>query len=153
MAEGPVQQAIEPKNPEYQARTLRFAEAHAFAAHLGIELTKCEPGRVEVEMEPTEFHQNARRYIHTGVVLAIGEFAATLATLTLLGADEHGEHLELKVDFVRPPRGERLIARGKVVDAGRRLTAAEAEVFVAMGPREALVAKLSTLQQVAPGGD
>lgn len=145
------QAAIEPKNSEYQARTLRFAEAHTFAQHLGIEMTKCEPGRVELEMEPTSFHKTTRQYIHTGVVLAMGELAATLATLTLLGADEHGEHLELKVDFVRQPRGERLIARGRVVDAGRRLTAGEAEIFVAMGAREALVAKLSTLQQVAPG--
>ena len=145
------EQALEPKNPEYRERTGRWAEGHTFATHLGIEVTRCEPGRIEVEMEPTPYHVSARHYIHTGVILTVGEFAAALASLTLLGPDEHGEHVELKVDFARAARGERLIARARVDDAGRRLVASTAEVFVVMGPREALVAKLRTVQQVAPG--
>jgi uncharacterized protein (TIGR00369 family) len=144
---------LEPKNPDYQARTLKHAENQTFANHLGIEVNTCEPGRVEVQMEPGPSHVSPKHYIHPGIVVTVGSFAATLATLTLLAANEHPEELEMKVDFTRPPRGERLKARARVMDAGRRLSVAEAEVFVTAGTREALVAKLSIIQQVAPGAE
>lgn len=145
--------ALEPKNPDYHDRTLRYAEAQPFANHLGIEIEKIQPGFIQVEMEPAQFHRNAKHYIQPGIVVTVGQYAASLATLTLLAADEHAEDLEVKVDFVRAPRGDRLVVRARVKDSGRRLSAAEAEIFVAMGPREALIAKLTTLQQVVPGGD
>ena len=147
------QTALEPKNPDFHDRTLRYAEAQPFANHLGIEIEKIQPGFVEVEMEPAQFHRNPKQYIQIGVVVTVGQYAASLATLTLLAADEHAEDLEVKVDFVRAPRGDRLIVRARVKETGRRLSATDAEIFVVMGQREALVAKLTTLQQVVPGAD
>lgn len=145
--------AIKPKDPDYHDRILRYVQSQPFANHLGIEIEKIQPGFIQVEMEPAQFHKNAKHYIQPGVVVTVGQFAASLATLTLLAPDEHAEDLELKVDFVRAPRGERLVVRATVKDSGRRLSAADAEIFVAMGPREALIAKVTTLQQVVPGGD
>lgn len=145
--------ALEPKNPDYHERTLAWAQTQTFSGHLGIEVNRIEPGRVEVEMEPTPYHKTAKQYIQPGVIMTIGEYAASMAALTLLAADEHAEGVEVKVDVVRAPRGERLIARAVVEDAGRRLIVAAAEVFVAMGKREALVAKVNCVQAVAPGGD
>jgi acyl-coenzyme A thioesterase PaaI-like protein len=40
---------------------------------------------------------------------------------------------EFKINLVAPAAGERILARGKVVKAGRTLTLAQAEVFAESG--------------------
>jgi len=54
--------------------------------------------------------------------------------------------LELKINFVRPGRGDRLVARGRVLRAGRTSVVSESEVFAVADGEEQLIAKLmSTL--------
>ena len=54
--------------------------------------------------------------------------------------------LELKVNFLRPGRGDRLVARGRVLRAGRTSVVSESEVFAVADGEEQLIAKLmSTL--------
>ena len=57
---------------------------------------------------------------------------------------------ECKINLVAPAKGERVIARGRVVKAGRTLTLAQTEVFAQSGDRQKLVALLTaTLMSIA----
>ncbi len=53
--------------------------------------------------------------------------------------------VEFKLSLVAPADGEKLIARGKVVRAGRTLTVTQAEAFAVNGNQQ----KLCTLTQQA----
>ncbi len=58
---------------------------------------------------------------------------------------------EYKINFVAAARGERLIARGRVIKPGRRLTITTAEAFCRRDGAEHLCAVLlQTLIQVEP---
>jgi uncharacterized protein (TIGR00369 family) len=50
---------------------------------------------------------------------------------------------EFKINLLAPATGDRLVARGRVVKAGRTLTVAQSEVFAQDGDTEKLVALLT----------
>lgn len=58
---------------------------------------------------------------------------------------------EFKINLLAPAAGDRLIARGKVIKAGRTLTLAQAEVFAEAGGREKLVALLTATLMTVQG--
>ena len=61
---------------------------------------------------------------------------------------------EFKINLVAPALGERILARGRVVKAGRTLTLAQTEVVAERDGRETLVALLTaTLMSVAGRDD
>ncbi len=47
---------------------------------------------------------------------------------------------EFKINLVAPAVGDRILARGKVVKAGRTLTLAQTEVFAESGGQQKLIA-------------
>jgi uncharacterized protein (TIGR00369 family) len=58
---------------------------------------------------------------------------------------------EFKINLLAPARGERIIARGKVVKAGRTLTLAQTEVFAEKDGEEQLVALLTATMMAIEG--
>jgi uncharacterized protein (TIGR00369 family) len=57
---------------------------------------------------------------------------------------------EFKINLVAPAAGDRIIARGRVVKAGRTLTLAQTEVFAEAGGERKLIALLTaTMMTVA----
>ena len=59
---------------------------------------------------------------------AIADNAGGYAALTLAPPDREVLTVEYKVNFLAPAWGDRLVARGEVVSAGRRLFVCRAEV-------------------------
>jgi acyl-coenzyme A thioesterase PaaI-like protein len=55
--------------------------------------------------------------------------------------------------FLLPQQGEHILARGRVVKAGRTLTLAQAEVFAKTGGQEKLIALLTATLMVVKGRD
>jgi uncharacterized protein (TIGR00369 family) len=68
-------------------------------------------------------------YAHAGAAWAIADSAAGYAAQTLLAPQDGVLTVELKINLLAPARGVRLIARGQVERAGRRLTVARSDVF------------------------
>jgi uncharacterized protein (TIGR00369 family) len=50
---------------------------------------------------------------------------------------------EFKINLLAPAKGDRIIARGRVVKAGRTLTVAQSEVFAESAGQETLIALLT----------
>jgi acyl-coenzyme A thioesterase PaaI-like protein len=61
------------------------------------------------------------RYFHGAAIGAIGDNAVRNPALTLAPPYREVLTVEYKVNLLAPGRGERLVARGEVVTAGRRL--------------------------------
>ena len=58
---------------------------------------------------------------------------------------------EFKINLLAPATGERIIARGKVVRAGRTLTLAQTEVFAEKEGSEQLIALLTATLMAIQG--
>ena len=97
------------------------------------------PGLVEIVLRP---HPAISQQHGFGAVSAIADSAAGYAALSLMPA-AGVLTTEFKINLLAPAAGERILARGRVVKAGRTLTLAQAEVFANTGGQEKLIALLT----------
>lgn len=110
---------------------------------LGATLGKITPGTVEIMMRPCPAISQQHGFVHAGAVSAVADSAAGYAALSLMPAGSGVLTTEFKINLVAPATGDSLVARGRVVKAGRTLTLAQAEVFAVTGGQEKLVALLT----------
>ncbi|MDF2689952.1 MAG: paaI, partial [Microvirga sp.] len=88
-------------------------------------------------------------FIHAGAIAAIADTAAGYAALTLMPPGAGVLTTEFKINLVAPATGERVIARGRVIKAGRTLTLAQTEIVSETAGEEKLVALLTaTLMRI-----
>ena len=89
-------------------------------------------------------------YFHAGVTASIADSASGYAAYTMMPADSSVLTVEYKINLVAPAQGDVLIARGRVLRAGRTLKICTADVFVVNGEQEILCAtSLSTIMALA----
>ena len=118
---------------------------------LGAALVSVSPGLVEIALIPGPAISQQHGFVHAGAVSAIADSAAGYAALSLMPPDRGVLTTEFKINLVAPAVGERIIARGKVVKAGRTLTLVQAEVFAEAAGRERLVALLTATMMALEG--
>jgi len=99
---------------------------------LGATLHKVTSGQVEIVLVPKPEISQQHGFVHAGAVSAIADTAAGYAALTVMPMDRGVLTTEFKINLLAPARGECIIARGKVVRAGRTLTLAQTEVLAQM---------------------
>jgi uncharacterized protein (TIGR00369 family) len=110
---------------------------------LGSILGNVRSGQVEIVLVPKPEVSQQHGFVHAGAVSAIADSAAGYAALTMMPMDRGVLTTEFKINLLAPAAGERIIARGKVVKAGRTLTLAQTEVFAENGGKEQLIALLT----------
>lgn len=110
---------------------------------LGATLGAVAPGQVEIELVPGPAVSQQHGFVHAGAVSAIADSAAGYAALSMMPPDRGVLTAEFKINLLAPAAGERIIARGKVVKAGRTLTLAQSDVFAESAGKERLIAFLT----------
>jgi uncharacterized protein (TIGR00369 family) len=118
---------------------------------LGATLVTVAPGSVEVALSPTPAITQQHGFVHAGAVSAIADTAAGYAALSLMPPDRGVLTTEFKINLVAPAAGERILARSRVVKAGRTLTLVQAEVFSESEGRERLIAFLTATMMTVEG--
>jgi uncharacterized protein (TIGR00369 family) len=118
---------------------------------LGATLGSVAPGLVEIAIRPGPAISQQHGFVHAGAVSAIADTAAGYAALTLMPPDRGVLTTEFKINLLAPARGTRIIARGRVVKAGRTLTIAQTEVFAENGGQEKLIALLTATLMAIEG--
>ena len=140
--------------PEQQQARIRSSFAkQGLMATLGATLGNVSPGFVEVALRPSPAVSQQHGFVHAGAVSAIADSAAGYAALSLMPADTGVLTAEFKINLLAPAAGERILARGRVVKAGRTLTLAQAEVFAENGGQEKLIALLTATLMAVKGRD
>jgi len=129
-----------PRDPGWEARVHASFGRQAFMATLGARIVSVAPGAVEIALPVRPELGQQHGYVHAGAAWSIADSAAGYAAQSLMGADEGVLTVELKINLLAPARGERLIARGQVERAGKRLTVARSDVFAVEGGRETAIA-------------
>lgn len=110
---------------------------------LGARLEKVEPGFVEIALTPSPAVSQQHGFVHAGAVAAIADSAAGYAALSVMPAGTGVLTAEFKINLLAPAAGERILARGRVVKAGRTLTLSQADVVAVTGGNEKLIAHLT----------
>ena len=131
---------IEPRDPDFDARVRASFARQTFMGLLGARLLSVAPGAVEVELTLRRELEQQHGFAHAGVAWSIADNAAGYASQSLMAPSEGVLTVELKINLLAPAKGERLVARGRVERAGRRLTVARADVYAVTGATETHVA-------------
>ncbi len=118
---------------------------------IGAEMTRVAPGEVEIELAYRDDLAQQHGYLHAGVVTAIVDSACGYAAMTLTRAVEDILTIEYKANFVAPATGEKMIARSRVLRAGRKVTVCAGDVFALRDGEEKLIATmLATMMTLSP---
>lgn len=115
-------------------------------------MTALAPGEVILTAPILDLARQQHGVGHAGLTFALGDTAAGYAALTLMPAEAEVMTAEMKINLLAPAAGDRLIATGRVVRAGRRLTVVTAEVEAETEAGRTLVAVLQgTMVAVSAG--
>jgi uncharacterized protein (TIGR00369 family) len=121
---------------------------------IGATLSRVEPGEVEIGLPYRADLTQQDGYLHAGIVTTIVDSACGYAAFTLMPADAAVLSVEFKLNLLSPARGERFVARARVLKPGRTLTVCAGDVFAVTGAGEKLVATmLATMMALRPTGE
>lgn len=137
---------FEPQDTDFAARVRASFAQQAFMTTLGASLELVRPGEVHIALPFSPVLTQQHGFMHAGATAAIADSANGYAALTLTPPGYEVLAVEFKINLLAPASAPRLLARGRVLRAGRRLTVCLAEVFGVDGPEQELVATmLSTI--------
>lgn len=138
---------------DYEARIRSSFAKQGLMQTLGATLGEIAPGRVEIALLPDPAISQQHGFVHAGAVSAIADSAAGYAALSLMPAGRGVLSTEYKINLLAPAVGERIVARGRVVKAGRTLTVAQSDVFAQSNGEEKLIALLTATMISLEGRD
>ncbi len=122
-------------------------------ATLGASIVHVGDGEVDIALVPSPSVSQQHGFVHAGAVAAIADSAAGYAALTTMGPGVGVLTTEFKINLLAPAMGDRLVARGRVIKAGRTLTLARTEVHAEIGGSTRLVAFLTATLMAVAGRD
>jgi uncharacterized protein (TIGR00369 family) len=144
---------MEPRDPDYAARVARSFAAQGLMETIGARLERVAPGEVEIALPVSAAVSQQHGFVHAGAVAAIADSAAGYAALSLMPPSAGVLTAEFKINLLAPAAGDRILAVGRVVKAGRTLTLAQAEVHAQAGGARRLVALLTATLMAVEGRD
>jgi uncharacterized protein (TIGR00369 family) len=112
-------------------------------ATLGASLKRVEPGAIEIHLPVRPEISQQHGFVHAGAIAAIADSACGYAALSLMGADSGVLAVEFKINLLAPGAGDYLVARGRVIRAGRTLSVCQADVAAISGGAEKPVAVMT----------
>ena len=139
------------RDPDYEQRTRDSFGRQGFMRYLGAQIHLVQPGRAEVELAFSDALSQQHGYFHGGVVAALADVASGYAAFSLLEPTASNVTVEFKLNLLAPADGERLVARGVVVKAGKTITVCQSNVFSVAGGSEKHCATALATFMALPG--
>ena len=99
-------------------------------------------GHVHITAPLTQQVCQQHGFGHAGLTFSIGDSAAGYAALTTFAPETEVLTAEMKINLLAPAAGDYLIAKGRVIKTGRRLSVVAADVFSVQHNAETLIAVL-----------
>jgi uncharacterized protein (TIGR00369 family) len=112
-------------------------EQQPFSQMLGTQLVSIGSGTADLAVAIHGGLKQQHGFVHGGVVSYLADNALTFAGGSILG---NSVTLEMKINYLKPAVGDRLVASAKVVSSSKRLAVCECRVSTLTGSESALVA-------------
>ncbi|WP_027014250.1 PaaI family thioesterase [Comamonas composti] len=110
---------------------------------LGAQLSRVEPGMVDIGLEWAPGLTQQHGFVHAGMVSTALDSACGYAGLTLMPADAAVLTIEFKVNLLAPAKGQSFRMEGRVVKPGRTITVTEGRAYAIDQGREKLIATMA----------
>ena len=141
-------------DPDFAEPVRRSFDAQGIMNHIGATLKLIELGVCEIELPYSDAVSQQHGFFSGGVICTIADSAGGYAAFAMMDADDGILTVEYKLNLMALADGDLLVARGKVVRAGRTLTVARAEVGVVKnGVEVACAAMQQTLMRIIGRAD
>lgn len=138
-----------PVDPEFGARVRTSFAQQAMMTTLGATLERVAPGEVDIRLPFRADLTQQHGFLHAGAMTTVVDSACGYAALTLMPVGAAVLTVEFKVNLMAPGKGESIMARGRVIKAGRTLTTCVGDVFaIAGGDEKHLLTMLATMMTV-----
>ncbi len=131
------------RDPDFERRVRASFARQTIMETIGARLAHVGPGETEIVLEISPGILQQHGFVHAGVVATIADSAAGYAALSLMPPGRGVLTAEFKINLMAPAAGDRLVARGNVIKAGRTLTVAQAVVEAQAGEVRREVALLT----------
>ena len=131
---------FEPRDPDWEPRVRASFGRQAFMRLLGIEIAHAAPGEIDLSMAYAPELTQQHGFFHAGTTTSIADSAAGYAALSLYPKGTGVLTTEFKINLLNPAKGDRLVARGRVVKPGRTLTVCRSDIYGIEPGRETHVA-------------
>ncbi|MGD9946642.1 MAG: PaaI family thioesterase [Burkholderiaceae bacterium] len=116
----------------------RILQQQPFSMLIGAQLSAFSAGYAEIVVPVRDELKQQHGFVHGGVLSYAADNALTFAGGSALGVAV--VTAEYKINYLRPALGERLIARAKVLHAGRSQAVCRCDLFMVDGGDERLCA-------------
>jgi len=137
------------RNPDFEAVVRGSFAQQGLMSHLGARIARVEPGHVEIEVPYRDELTQQQGFFHGGVTTAIADSACGYSALTLMAPGCEVLSVEFKINLLAAARGERLVARGRVVRSGRTISVCQGDVYaVARGQETHCATMVATMMRV-----
>ncbi|MDX2009146.1 MAG: PaaI family thioesterase [Myxococcaceae bacterium] len=134
-----------------EARVRRSFERQRVMATFGVELLRVAPGEVDLRLPFRADLTQQHGFFHAGVIATVADSACGWAALTLMPEGAGVLSIEFKVNLLAPARGDAIVAKGRVVKAGRTISVVQGDVFALDGGNETLCTTLTGTMMVVQG--
>jgi|SRR5215211_3663713 len=137
----------QPRNPSFAEEIKQSFAKQTIMGLIGAELSRVEPGIVEITLPYRADLAQQHGYLHAGIVTTIADSACGYAAYSLMPSGSEVLSVEFKVNLLRPAKGVVFVAVAEVIKSGRTLTVVRADVFGLdqSGGRELVATMLGTM--------
>lgn len=137
----------QPRNPSFAEEIKQSFSKQTIMSLIGAELSRVEPGIVEITLPYRADLTQQHGYLHAGVVTTIADSACGYAAYSLMPPKSEVLSVEFKVNLLRPAKGEVFLASAEVIKSGKTLAVVRADVFGLdqSGRRELVATMLGTM--------
>lgn len=118
-----------PLDKNFEARVRESFSKQTIMNSIGAELKTVEPGRIVIEMPFNKNYCQQNGFLHAGVITTIVDSACGYAAISLMPEGSDALTVEFKINLLSPAVGEKIVAIGKVIKAGKTITISSGEVF------------------------
>jgi uncharacterized protein (TIGR00369 family) len=116
-------------NQKLQRARDAFASV-AYAKFLGLELCELKSGEVTVCLDVRDELKQNHSVVHGGAIASIIDTASAFVILTVIEPNERVTTTDLTIHYLRPITSGRMLAKARIIRAGRRRLVINVELEV-----------------------
>jgi len=118
-----------------------------FSDILGIEVLEIGEGVVRLRMPFSKKLTQPFGMLHGGAIVSLADSAVAKALATMINPDQKISAIEIKCNFLSPVEEGEIIAEGKIIHKGNRISVGEVNIW---DDKERLVAKAMATYTITP---
>lgn len=130
-------------------RLLESFERSEIMKLFGAEASIISNGYFEIKVSKQSFMMRPAGMFNGSTIATLVDISSGYAAASATHQNSYFTTVELKINYLNPALGDKLIARAQVIKNGKRLSVVRTDVFIGQDKGEALVAtSLVTLMQL-----